>query len=411
MTRKIHYAWMIALLTFLALLASAGVRNVAAIMIKPLNQELGWSTTDVSLAIMISLFLFGFGGALGGTLVDRFGPRRVMIVGLLTTAIGVALTQTMTELWQLWLYWGVIAGIGTGIVTNVLSSAIALRWFTQYRGLVIGGFGAAAAAGQLIFLPLLISISGSMGWRSVFTFMAVVVMVVFVPVLLFLRNSPKDLHIEPLGGELPPAQFSAESKKTSLREAIRTRDFWLLAFSFFICGYTTNGMIQTHLLPHAIEHGFAPADISWSLALMGAMNILGTLASGWLSDRYDNRKLLALYYGFRGISLAGLPFILDMQGMLIFAIIYGLDWVATVPPTVNLCAERFGRGSVGTIYGWVFCSHMIGAGIGSFAGGFFRDMLGDYHLVFITAAILGLVASFMSLNISISAHKAKLKVA
>jgi predicted MFS family arabinose efflux permease len=185
-----------------------------------------------------------------------------------------------------------------------------------------------------------------------------------------------------------------------LREAARTRDFWLLAGTFFICGYTTNGLIGTHLLPHTLEHGFVEAEISWALAFMGMMNIFGTLASGWLSDRTDNRYLLACYYGFRALSLAALPFILEMRGMLIFALIYGLDWVATVPPTVNLTANRFGRASLGTIYGWIFCSHMIGAGIASYAGGLFRDVLGDYHLIFISAALLGLLASGMALLIS-----------
>ena len=181
---------------------------------------------------------------------------------------------------------------------------------------------------------------------------------------------------------------------------MRTRDFWLLAGSFFVCGYTTNGMIGTHLLPHTLEHGFVQAEVSWALGIMGFMNIVGTMASGWLSERYDNRKLLAMYYGFRAISLVALPFILEMNGMLIFAVIYGLDWVATVPPTVNLTAQRFGRGSVGTLYGWIFCCHMIGAGIASYAGGLFRDMLGDYHLIFISAAMMGLIAVGLSLSIT-----------
>jgi predicted MFS family arabinose efflux permease len=191
-----------------------------------------------------------------------------------------------------------------------------------------------------------------------------------------------------------------DARVTSLREGVRTRDFWLLAASFFICGYTTNGLIGTHLLPHTLEHGFVEADMAGALGIMGVMNIFGTLASGWLSERCDNRKLLATYYGFRALSLAALPFILEMQGMFIFAVIYGLDWVATVPPTVNLTAQRFGRGSLGRLYGWIFCSHMIGAGIASYAGGFFRDILGDYHLIFISAAVLGVVASGLAMGIS-----------
>jgi predicted MFS family arabinose efflux permease len=191
-----------------------------------------------------------------------------------------------------------------------------------------------------------------------------------------------------------------DNRRTTLREAIRTRDFWLLAISFFICGYTTNGMIETHLLPHTLEHGFVETDMAAALAVMGVMNICGSLASGWLTERFDNRKLLMLYYGFRAISLVALPYILEMRGMFLFAIIYGWDWVATVPPTVNLTAQRFGRSSLGTLYGWIFCSHMIGAGIASYAGGYFRDLLGDYHLIFLSAAVMGIIAAGLALSIS-----------
>jgi sugar phosphate permease len=396
--QKFHYAWIIAVVTFIVLLASAGVRNAASVIIRPLETEFAWDRATISFAFSISLILFGLGGALGGTLVDRFGPRRVMLGGIVVTGAGLLLLLTMSEMWQLILYWGVITGIGTGIITNVLSSTIAIRWFTRYRGLIIGAFGAAAAAGQLIFLPLLISVADGGGWRVVFMVLLGAIGIALIPAVLLMRDTPKDVGAEPLGGIMP--QTASETRYTPLREALKTRDFWLLAGSFFVCGYTTNGLIGTHLLPHSLEHGFVAADISWALALMGLMNIFGTMGSGWLSDRYDNRKLLATYYGFRAISLVALPFIYDMQNMLIFSIIYGLDWVATVPPTVNLCGQRFGRASLGTIYGWVFFSHMVGAAVASYAGGFFRTLMGDYHLIFISAAVMGLVAVGLSLSIS-----------
>jgi predicted MFS family arabinose efflux permease len=226
-----------------------------------------------------------------------------------------------------------------------------------------------------------------------------------IPVALFMRNRPQDVRLTPVGGETSIAAQAINAAVTPLREALRTRDFWLLAISFFICGYTTNGLIGTHLLPHTVEHGFVEVETASALGLMGIMNIFGTLASGWLSDRYDNRKLLMTYYGLRGLSLAALPFVIEMRGLFIFAVIYGLDWVATVPPTVNLTAQRFGRGSLGTIYGWIFCSHMIGAGIAAQAGGFFRDLLGDYHLIFISAAILGLVAAGLATRITTDGKK------
>jgi sugar phosphate permease len=397
--KKLHYGWIIVVVTFVALLVSSGVRTAPSVVIKPLEAEFGWSRAEISLAVAVSLFAFGFGAPLGGSLVDRFGPRRVMIAGLALIGLGLAPLVRMTELWQLYLFWGLVVGIGTGAVTNVLGATVALRWFNQYRGVILGVFGAAAAAGQLIFVPSLIALVTSSGWRAVIAALAIAVGFVLVPVLLLMRNRPQDMNLKPVG-EATAASAKVDTRSTPLREAVRSRNFWLLASSFFICGYTTNGLIGTHLLPHTLEHGFVETDISWALALMGVMNIVGTMASGWLSDRYDNRKLLAMYYGFRGLSLAALPFILEMRGMVLFAIVYGLDWVATVPPTVNLTAWHFGRGSLGTLYGWIFCSHMIGAGLASFAGGWFRDTLGDYHLIFISAAVMGIVASALSLRIT-----------
>jgi sugar phosphate permease len=396
--RKLYYGWIVVLITFLALLISSGVRTAPSVIIKPLEADFGWDRASISFAFAISLFAFGFGAPIGGSLVDRLGPRRVMLTGLGLTVVGLLPLLSMSELWQLHLFWGLLVGVGTGMVTNVLGATVALRWFNQYRGVVVGIFGAASAAGQLLFVPALIALVTAAGWQTGIGVVAVVVGITVVPVLIFMRNRPEDMNLKPLG-EPTLVTAKVDARKTTLREAVRTRDFWLLAGSFFVCGYTTNGLIGTHLLPHSLEHGFVEGDISWALAVMGLMNIFGTMASGWLSDRYDNRKLLAAYYGFRALSLAMLPFIIEMRGMLIFAVIYGLDWVATVPPTVNLTAKRFGRASLGTLYGWIFCSHMIGAGLATYAGGLFRDMLGDYTVIFISAAVLGVGAAALSLSI------------
>ena len=403
---RIHYAWIILIVTFLALLLSAGVRNATSVLFEPLEADFGWDRASVSFAFAISLFFFGLGAPLGGSLIDRFGPRRVLIGGLALIAVGLTFLLVMTELWQFHLLWGVIVGIGTGAVAGTLGGTVALRWFNKQRGLVLGLFSSAAAAGQLLFLPALIPLADAGGWQLIFGGLALLMSVILIPAVFLMRSQPEDIGTTALG-EATAATLSVDNRSTPLREAIRTRDFWLLAGSFFVCGYTTIGLITTHLLPHSLEHGFQKVEISWAIAFMGGMNIVGTTISGWLTDRFDNRKLLATYYGMRAISLVALPFIYDMQNMLIFALVYGLDWVATVPPTVNLVAQRYGRKSLGSIYGWIYCSHMIGAGIASYAGGFFREALGDYHLVFISAAILGLVATGLSLSISISAKKPK----
>ena len=399
--RRIHYGWVVVAVTFLTLFFAAGVRTIPTVIIKPLEAEFGWDRSTVSFAVAISLFAYGFGGPIAGSLVDRFGPRRVMLGGLALIALGLVPIMWMQNIWVFNLLWGLVVGVGTGVIANVLGAAVANRWFNQRRGLVVGLLGASVAVGQLILLPGMIALASDSGWRAVVSALAFGVGVMILPVLLFMRDRPADVGLQPVGGELVTKTGAPVVEPSiSLREAVKTRDFWLLALSFFVCGYTTNGLIGTHLLPHTVEHGFVEVETAAALSLMGFMNIFGTLASGWATDRYDNRKLLAIYYGLRAISLLALPFIVETRDLYLFAFIYGLDWVATVPPTVNLTARRFGRASLGTIYGWIFCSHMIGAGIAAQAGGIFRDLLGDYHLIFISAAVLGLVASGLALSIS-----------
>jgi len=397
-----HYAWIVSAITFTVLLVAAGVRTAPAVFIKPLEAEFGWSRASISLAVALSLFAFGLGGPLGGGLVDRWGPRKVMLGGLSLIALGLGPLLALRSLWQLHLLWGLITGIGTGAVATVLGATVAHRWFKTHRGLMIGLFGAASSAGQLIFLPGLMTLTAQLGWRSAVGFMTVSVTILLLPVLLWMRDRPQDVQLLPVGDDGTSAVDAAldQGSATKLRDALRTRDFWLLAGSFFICGYTSNGLVGTHLLPHALEHGFTEVAAASALGLMGMMNIVGTLASGWFTDRFDNRKLLATYYGFRALALVGLPLVVNTQQLVLFAILYGLDWIATVPPTVNLTAQRYGRASLGTIFGWIFCAHMVGAGIAAYAGGFFHDVLGDYHLVFISAAVLGFVAVALSLSIT-----------
>ncbi|HUQ16361.1 MAG TPA: MFS transporter, partial [Candidatus Saccharimonadales bacterium] len=334
--------------------------------------------------------------------IGRYGPRKVILGGSALIALGLGAFLSMRELWQLFLFWGIVVGVGTGAVGNVLGATVAHRWFRTHRGLVIGLFGAATSAGSLVFIPAMAALSVSVGWRAAIVLLIAACVAVLVPVALFMRDRPADAGTVAFGEgrTVSAAERADDERRTPLRSAIRTTDFWLLAGSFFICGYTSNGIVGTHLIPHAVEHGFTEVTAASAVGVMGAMNIVGTLSSGWLSDRFDNRKLLAGYYAFRAISLAALPLVIEARGLYVFAIVYGLDWIATVPPTANLTAQIFGRASLGTIYGWIFFSHMAGAAIAAYLGGFFHEVLGDYHLMFVSAALLGFIAAGLALRIA-----------
>jgi MFS family permease len=392
--RRFHYAWVIVAVTLLTLMAAQAVRAAPGIIIVPLEQEFGWDRAAISLAVGVSLLTFGIGGPLGGWLLERFGPRRLLLGGILLIGAGLLALINISELWQLYLVWGIVIGLGTGAAGQVASAAIAQRWFRTHRGLIVGLFGGATSAGQLVFVPMMAALTVGMGWRAAIALLLGAAAIAVVPLAILMRDRPSDVGQRAVGeGEtLTAAEKADDARRTPLRQAVRRREFWLLAMSFFVCGYTSNGLIGTHLIPHAVEHGFTEVAAAGAVALLGALNIVGTLASGWLTDRYDNRKLLAGYYGFRAMSLFALPLIYDMRGLLLFAVIYGLDWIATVPPTVNLTATIFGRASVGTLYGWIWFSHMVGAAIAAYAGGFFRVLLGDYHLMFVSAGILGFIA-------------------
>ena len=400
--KRLHYAWIVTAVTFLALLAASSVRAAPGVIIIPLETEFGWDRAAISFAVSISLITFGLGGPVGGALVERVGPRRALLAGLACIAVGLFLLQSLGALWQLYLIWGLLIGVGTGIASQVTGATVAHRWFRTHRGLVIGLFGAATSVGQLIFVPAMMSLTASDGWRSGLLLLLGASVAVAVPVLLFMRDRPQDIGTRALGeGETVSAsERAADSRSTPLRVAIRNRDFWLLAGSFFICGYTSNGLVGTHLIPHALEHGFTTVTSATAVGVMGSMNIVGTLASGWFSDRYDNRKLLAAYYGFRAMSLFALPLIYEAQWLYAFAVLYGLDWIATVPPTANLTATIFGRASLGTIYGWIFFSHMCGAALAAYAGGYVHTVLGDYHLMFLSAGIMGFIAVSLAMRIS-----------
>jgi sugar phosphate permease len=401
--KRIYYGWVVVAITALTLLVAAGVRAASGVLIKPLEDDFGWTRASISLAISIGLVLYGLAGPLGGTLLDRVGPRRVMLLGLALTLVATAVSALMSALWQFTAVWGVIGGLGTGMAAAVLGAAVANRWFVARRGLVTGIFGAASSAGQLIFIPLLIWLTLAVGWRGSLLFLAACVIALVLPVLLLMRDNPADVGLRPLGGSDTPAapqMAGAGPGRGVMRRATRVPEFWLLTGSFFVCGATSIGLIGTHFLAHSADSGISEATAALVLATMGMMNFGGTIASGWLTDRYDPRKLLAAYYILRGLSLFLLPFVLSTPGLLVFAIFFGLDYIATIPPTVALTADIFGRRNIGTVFGWIFAAHMFGAAAAAWLTGVARDTLGDYHLAFIAGGAIAIIGGLMALRIN-----------
>jgi sugar phosphate permease len=400
MLRRPHYAWIVAGITFLTLLVTAAVRSTPSILIVPLEQEFGWSRSTISLAISINLLLYGLIGPFAAGLLNRFGARKVMMLSLGLLSAGVALTTLIRASWQLVLLWGVLVGIGTGMTAIVLGTVVVHRWFWKRRGLVIGILTASSATGQLLFLPILARFVEQAGWRSAVLIVVLSLIAAFFMVLIGMRSDPVDIGARPYGqGEMGVSKAEVSDPirdaLSALAVGLRSRDFWLLAGSFFICGASTNGLIGTHLVPACIDHGLPEVQGAGLLALMGVCDLVGTTGSGWLSDRLDNRWLLFVYYGFRGLSLLFLPLAFDptTHGLTFFALFYGLDWIATVPPTVALTARIFGSERVGLMFGWIVAAHQIGASIIAYFAGLIRTMEGSYDAAFIISGVGCVIAA------------------
>jgi len=400
----IHYAWVIAAVTLVVLIVTAGIRATPGVLMVPLEMEFGWRRTVLSFAVAINIALFGLIGPFAASVIDRFGLRRVVLSAIALLAVAVALTTRMHTEWQLVLLWGVLVGTGTGVTSLVLAAIVATRWFDAKRGLVVGLLSAANATGQLIFLPWLASMTESHGWRSAALVMSAAAGVIFFVVLAFMRDRPEDVGLDRYGESAAGGVSNrpALAPLAALRHASRSRGFWLLAGTFFVCGASTNGLIGTHLIAACHDHGISQVHSARLLAMMGIFDIIGTTASGWLTDRYSSRHLLFGYYTLRGVSLLFLPYTLasGADGLGWFAVFYGLDWIATVPPTVRLTTEAFGRENTGVIYGWIGASHQVGASLAAFGAGAIRTTLGDYELAFWTAGLLCIVAglSFLTLG-------------
>ena len=404
---RIHYAWIVFGVTFLTLLAAAGIRSTPGVLIVPLEHEFGWTRATISVGISINLLMFGLFGPFAAAFMNRFGIRRIVLIALCIIATGVGLTTVMTQPWQLDLFWGLIVGTGTGSMATVLAATVANRWFVTHRGLAIGILTAAGATGQLIFLPVLASLTVGHGWRWA-SWVVVGATLAAVPVVaLLMRDDPADMGLKALGATGDEAPAAARTGNPfgaaidGLRIGVRSTDFWFLAGSFFICGATTNGLVGTHLIPASMDHGIPEVTAASLLAVIGVFDIVGTTISGLLTDRFDSRWLLFWYYALRGLSLLILPFVLGSSyfGLILFIVFYGLDWVATVPPTVALTGKVFGRARMPIVFGWIFASHQFGAAFASLAAGTMRTWLGDYQVTFMSAGLLCLLASGLVIRI------------
>ena len=401
----IHPAWVALAVTFFVLLSAAAVRATPGVLFLPLEREFHWSRSTVSLAVSVNILLYGLVGPFAGALMQRLGVRRTTVIALTLLASGVSLATLVTKPWQLILLWGVVVGIGSGMAALVLGATIVNRWFLERRGLAMGILTASTATGQLLFLPLLASIIGRQGWRPGILIVAGAAALMIPVVVVLLRERPAPGQFA-YGASVEAAAASTTGNPAriaidALADGLRSRDFWLLTLTFVICGASTNGLVGTHLIPAAHDHGIPEVRAASLLALMGIFDLAGTTASGWLSDRWDSRRLLAWYYGLRGLSLLFLPFALTMPGsaLWVFAVFYGLDWIATVPPTVRLATDAFGRARAPVMFGWIAAGHQVGAALTALSAGWVRTTLGDYQVAFWGSGALCLVAAALALQV------------
>jgi MFS family permease len=407
--RNIHYGWAMVGVTFLTALIAAGTVGAPGVFIVPLQKEFGWTTAEISSALSIRFILFGLMAPFAAALMNRYGLRNVALVAQLVVVSGLLASLMMTQVWQLMLLWGVVIGLGTGMTALVLGATIAARWFVARRGLVVGILTASVATGQLVFLPLLASLTEQYGWRFALSLVCIMLVISALLVLLVMRDRPSDVGQRPFGDEgteplpAPPPNNTPimAAALGALRDAAKTRVFWILFGTFFVCGASTNGLVQVHMIPMCLDFGIPQVQAAGLLAVMGIFDFFCTIISGWLSDRYDNRYLLFWYYGLRGLSLLFLPFTdFSFYGLSLFAVFYGLDWIATVPPTVRLTAQRFGAERANLVFGWIFAGHQLGAGVAAFGGGLSRTVYESYLPAFFVAGALCIVAALIVLAIS-----------
>lgn len=405
--RKPHYAWIVLAITFVVLLTSAAIRATPGVLIVPFENEFGWSRATISVAISTNLLLYGLVGPFSAGFINRYGPRRIMAVSSFMIGLGTLATIAMKQPWELIALWGVLVGTGTGMIAVVMGATVVQRWFHVHRGLALGLLTASSATGQLIFLPLLAKLVVGSGWRWAVVAISAVALIIAPIAFWVMRDRPQDKGLKPLGlpdtetVTIPTGGNPFLAAMSALRLASGSREFWILAGSFFVCGASTNGLIGTHLIPACMDHGIPEVQAAGLLAMMGVFDLFGTTGSGWLSDRFDNRLLLFTYYGLRGLALLYLPFGFISEvthgssghGLTVFAVFYGLDWIATVPPTVALTRQVFGAEKAGLVFGWILASHQVGAALAASFAGFIRTFEGSYDYAFMIAGILCMISA------------------
>jgi MFS family permease len=406
--RKIHYGWVIVGATLLVTVITAAAMSTPGVLIVPLEQEFGWTDAQISTALAIRLMLFGLFGPFAAAFMNRYGIRAVVVSAVILICTGFLASLVMTQVWQLILLWGIVVGCGTGLTAMVLAVTVATRWFNARRGLVMGIFAASNATGQLVFLPLIASLATDYGWRMSLVFVCCMLAIAGIVGLFLMRDRPSDVGL-PLYGETavapPPLQGAGLvslllSPLVVLKEVSGTPVFWILFGTFFVCGCSTNGLIQTHFVTLCHDFGMPAVTAASVLAMMGIFDFVGTIGSGWLSDRFDSRWLLFWYYGLRGVSLLYLPFTdFTFYGLSLFAVFYGLDWIATVPPTVKLTADKFGREKAGIVFGWIFAGHQIGAASAAFGAGLVRTVYLTYLPAFFVAGALCIIAALAVISV------------
>jgi len=399
-----HYALAVVAIIFVALLAAAGLRSTPGVLMVPWGHAFGWSRATISFAAACGIFLFGLTGPFAAAAMQRFGIRATVMAALAMMCLSSTASLFMTTPWQLVLSWGLVSGIGSGCIAPVLSATIVNRWFVTNRGLVMGLFAASTSTGTLVFIPALSAIAEHGGWKPVVTCVAVA-MALLIPLVFFLLPEwPSDVGEKPFGADVnhpDEIRTRANPLKTAfgaLGEGAKSRDFWLLSATFFVCGFTTNGLVGTHMIALCQDHGLDAVAAGGLLAIMGLFDLVGTTASGWLTDRVDPRKLLFAYYGLRGLSLIYLPFAnFTFVGLSLFAVFYGLDWIATVPPTLAIANRAFGIRKAPILFGWIAASHQVGAAAAAFFAGASRTAAGSYLDSFVTAGLVAVGAAFLAL--------------